>query len=145
MRVVRIDAPAGGELSILDSVGRRMRGMGIFMYRRTLIGVLLCAGTILTFGATASAGEWAPGHGETPIKTGHVAGSICAFSGSDESDLTEDHIDEDEDGVPDYDDGLWGSTPAKGRAQSPGQVVATFGPGAATPGTDCRGFASAKD
>ena len=109
------------------------------MYRRTLIGATLCAATIVTFGATASAGEWAPGNGETPIKTRFVAGSICAFSGSEESDDTEDH----EGGEPD--DGLWGMTPAKGRAQSPGQIIATFGPGAATPGTDCRGFASAKD
>ena len=115
------------------------------MYRRTLIGVVLCAGTILTFGATASAGEWAPGHGETPIDTRFVAGSICAFSGSDESDETESHIDENGDGVPDYDDEFWGSTPAKGRAQSPGQATATFGPGAVSPGTDCRGFASVKD
>lgn len=113
--------------------------------RRTLVGAAVCGATVLGFGGTALAGEWAPGKGTTPVKDSYIAGSICAFSGADESDDTEDHIDEDGDGQLDFDDGFWGSTPAGGRAQSPGQVIAKFGPGAATPGTDCRGFASIKD
>lgn len=112
--------------------------------RRTLVGAAVCGATVLGFGGTALAGEWAPGHGTTPVKDSYIAGSICAFSGADESDDTEQHFDEDQDGNPDYDDDLWGMTPAKGRAQSPGQMIATFGPGTAAPGTDCRGFASFK-
>lgn len=107
--------------------------------RRTLVGAAVCGAMVLGFGGTALAGEWAPGHGTTPVKDSYIAGSICAFSGADESDDTEDH------GTEAPDDGLWGSTPAGGRAQSPGQIIATFGPGAAAPGTDCRGFASFKD
>jgi hypothetical protein len=103
------------------------------------IGV--CAGSIVGFGGTAFAGEWAPGKGSTPIKTDHVANSICAFNGQDEPDAPD--VDED--------DGFWETTPAGGDVQSGGQVVAMFantGPGAVAAaveagefggfGTDCR-------
>ena len=110
--------------------------------RRSIVGAALCAGTILSLGGTAMAGEWAPGKpgdGYTPIKSDHVASSECAFSGRDEADENNGGGE-----TPDpelgYDDPLWGNTPAQGKVQSPGQLVAAFGPGeAGAPGIACRG------
>lgn len=75
------------------------------------------------FGGSAFAGEWG-GNGELITVHGR---SVCAYSGLDESDETEFHT------IPPSDDGLWGQTPAKGRVQSPGQIIALFGPGSANP------------
>ena len=111
------------------------------MRTRPRLGAAASAALILSFGGSVFAGEYAPGNGETPIKTRHVAQSNCAFSGADESDDTEDHGDHP------GDDADWALTPAGGKAQSPGQIVATNGSEAAgIPGsTDypydtCRGY-----
>jgi hypothetical protein len=115
--------------------------------RHPLVGAAVAAATIIGLSGTAFAGEWAPGHGETPIKTEHRAASECAFSGHDQADATPDNPDGEAPGPEGPDDGLWGSTPAKGKAQSPGQLVAAFGPegNAGVPGQACRGGAPAGD
>lgn len=87
---------------------------------RHCVGVTVCAGSIIGFGGSVLAGEWAPGNGPTPIN-GYVANSICAFNGHD-----------DPDGPDDDDDAFWAITPAGGNVQSGGQFVAwnaNMGPG----------------
>ena len=108
---------------------------------RHLAGVANCVGTIVGFGGSAFAGEYTGNDTDTPIQTRHVANSACAFSGldqPDDGDNPEDHGDEP------GDDENWAMTPAKGRVQSPGQIVAAMGPDnpfapAGTPGQACRG------
>lgn len=94
--------------------------------RKPLVGIAVCAATIVGFGGSAFAGEWG-GNGELIVVNGK---SVCAFSGLDESDETEIHTD------PPSDDGMWGSTPAKGRVQSPGQINALSRTAAAIPARD---------
>ena len=96
--------------------------------RKPLIGIAVCAATIVGFGGSAFAGEWG-GNGELIVVNGR---SVCAYSGLDQPDLDGPPEGEDHYGH-EGDDGLWGLTPARGRVQSPGQIIATFGPGAANP------------
>ena len=100
---------------------------------RHITGMAVSTVAVIGFGGTAFAGEWG-GNGELITVNGK---SVCAYSGRDQSDAApngEIHLD----GRPD--DWLWGLTPAKGRVQSPGQIVALFGSGAAgAPGEACRG------
>ena len=116
--------------------------MGVLTMRKPFVGVAVCAATVIGFGGSAFAGEWGPGKpgdGYTPIKSDHVAGSECAFSGRDEPDENNGGA-ETEDPELGYDDGLWMLTPTGGNVQSPGQLVALFGSGqAGAPGQACRG------
>jgi len=119
--------------------------------RRPLVGAAVAAATIIGLSGTAFAGEWAPGKpgdGYTPVKSEYIAGSNCAFSGRDQPDGPDGEAP----GPEGPDDGMWGETPAGGRVQSPGQMIAAGGPGTAQPGLDpttveesymtCRGHAS---
>ena len=111
--------------------------------RRALLIALLA--TLMVVGMVASAafaGEWNPGHfnepgGNVPAK--YNANSECLFNGLDEPDETFLGAG---DGEPiDFggDDGDWGSTPAGGKVQSAGQLVAAgFAPPGA-PGEACNG------
>lgn len=107
------------------------------MKLKELAATVVCAATVFGFAGTASAGEWSPGNGDTPIQTDRVANSICAFSGRDQPDTganPENHF------GGEGDDADWAETPARGRVQSPGQIVAALGPDAAgAPGQACRG------
>jgi hypothetical protein len=113
--------------------------------QRVLIGAAFCAVTIIGFGSSASAGEWAPGGGKnghtTPIWGHDTANSVCAFNGADQPDTgdnPEEHY-----GDP-GDDGYWATTPAgsnsngKAMVQSGGQgiaAVANAAPGAIAGGS----------
>lgn len=99
--------------------------------KKQLLGAALCAATIVGFGGSAFAGEYT-GNGTVKIPKGR---SECAYSGLDQPDLNGPPEGEDHYGMP-GDDGLWGLTPAKGRVQNAGQIIATFGPGAANPARD---------
>lgn len=83
--------------------------------KKLLVGCAVCTCSVAGFAAPAFAGEitGGPTPKVTPIK-GHIAASICSFSGQDAVDST-DGID------PDDDDFLFG------RTQSFGQVVKFFG------------------
>lgn len=101
------------------------------MIKPIAFAVLLSA-AVIGPAPVASAGEWNPGrgyiHGEDHSGA-HPAASVCAYSGLDDPDTD--------------DNGLWGASPAQGRVQSPGQVVAFLGSAAAgIPGEACRGGAS---
>lgn len=101
------------------------------MLKKMVVVALLVGAVLLGGTATAGAGEWNKKgyiHGETDGSGAHPARSICAYSGLDDPDVE--------------DDGLWGTSAASGRVQSPGQVVTAFGSGAAgIPGDECRGNA----
>ena len=103
----------------------------------------------------ASAGEYSRGNGGSAA-TGKGA-SACLFNGADQPDESEPGLgdgeptwyDENGNGVVDEgevsgDDADWGATPAGGRVQSYGQIVAIGGKGfAPSPGLACnptRGF-----
>jgi hypothetical protein len=104
------------------------------------VGAAVCLAAIVGFGSPAFAGEYS-GSGKI-VERGNSR-SVCSFSGLDQPDTgdnPEDHHGEDPD------DGNWATTPAKGRVQSPGQIVAALGPDnpfgpAGTPGQACRGNA----
>ncbi len=97
-----------------------------------------CVAVMLGTGGPALAGEWAPGQDKlTPVKTDGVASSECAFSGRDQPDIA-DGVGE-PDGPDGPDDGLWAGTPAKGKVQSPGQLIAAGMLPPGTPGQACRG------
>jgi len=140
---ITISMSSGGRAAAYWRRADSARGVFGMKIRRSIIAAAICAGTALSLGSTVLAGEWAPGKpgdGYTPVKSDHVASSICAFSGRDEADENNGG-NEAPDPEHGYDDPLWGSTPANGNVQSPGQLVALFGPGGADPhpGVACRG------
>ena len=105
--------------------------------------------SLLALGQSASAGEYSPGNGGTAAKG--KGASACLFNGADEPDESAPGagdgepiwFDENGDGVVDEgevhgDDADWGTTPAGGRVQSYGQIVAAGGKGfAPSPGLAC--------
>lgn len=108
--------------------------------RRSLLIVALAALMVMAFGASAAfAGEWNRGHfnapgGDLPAK--YHANSECLFNGLDQPDDSSFGAG---DGEPWFapviggDDGLWGLTPAKGKVQSGGQMIAALKQGVALP------------
>jgi len=103
---------------------------------KAITAFALCMALLTGLTTTATAGEWAPGNDKlTPVKADHVASSECAFSGRDEPDDGAAGSDP----VTFPDDGLWAQTPAKGKVQSPGQLIAIGFATPGTPGQACRG------
>jgi hypothetical protein len=91
---------------------------------RRLLLVAAFTALMVMASAPAFAGEWNKGHfnepgGNLPAK--YHANSECVYNGLDEPDATE-HPGED----PFADDGLWGLTPAGGKVQSGGQMIAAL-------------------
>ncbi len=80
------------------------------MSRRVAV-VVSTALFVLLVGQAAFAGEWSPGKGEHNGAPDH-ANSDCVFNGQDDPDVE--------------DDALWALTPAKGRVQSGGQMIAAI-------------------
>ena len=78
--------------------------------RRTRLAVAMTLSLLLlmTLAPAALAGEYAPGKGYNGA-AGH-ANSECVYNGQDDIDIEDDFI--------------WASTPAKGRVQSGGQLIA---------------------
>ena len=106
------------------------------MKRSAVVGAIVSALAVFGLSGPAVAGEWAPGQDKlTPVKTEGVANSECAFSGRDQPDVSVDNPG----GEPEPDDGLWATTPAKGKVQSPGQLVAAGIVPPGVPGEACRG------
>jgi hypothetical protein len=101
------------------------------MLKKATTALVLCVALLVGSAGVAAAGEWNPKRGyiHGPDESGaHPARSECAYSGLDDPDVG--------------DDGFWAMSPAKGRVQSPGQLVAIAGSGAAgIPGQACRGNA----
>lgn len=100
--------------------------------RKLIIFVAVVISATAGASSVAGAGEWNPGRGYIFSPPSEAAGahsnvhlyenddtavgpaaSECAFSGRDDTDGG--------------DNGLWASTPAKGRVQSPGQATIAFG------------------
>ena len=80
------------------------------------------------FGQVALAGEWNPGHFNTPggdIPAKEVAASECVFNGLDEADESYLGAGDGESIAFGGDDGDWAQTPAGGIVQSGGQITAT--------------------
>ena len=117
--------------------------------KRPLLAVSLALMALLVFSQAALAGEW--NHkGDVAAKT--HGGSACLFNGLDQPDESFPGAgdgeptpwdDKNRNGVVDpgevfADDGMWGSTPAGGRVQSYGQIVASGGKAfAPSPGVAC--------
>jgi hypothetical protein len=105
--------------------------------------------SLMALAQGASAGEYSRGNGGSAA-TGKGA-SACLFSGADQPDESEPGLGDgeptwfDENGNGQVDDGEvfgddadWGTTPAGGRVQSYGQIVASGGKGfAPSPGVAC--------
>ena len=105
--------------------------------------------SLVALAQSASAGEYSRGNGGSAA-TGKGA-SACLFSGADQPDESEPGLGDgepiwfDENGNGEVDDGEvagddadWGATPAGGRVQSYGQIVASGGKGfAPSPGFAC--------
>ena len=99
--------------------------------RRSLLAAALAALMVLAVSAPAFAGEWNKGHfnapgGDLPAKDN--GNSECLFNGRDEPD---ESVFEEGDGEPLFapgfgDDLTWGLTPAKGKVQSGGQMIAAL-------------------
>ena len=99
--------------------------------RRSLLAAALAALMVLAASAPVFAGEWNEGHfnapgGDLPAKDN--ANSECLFNGRDEPD---ESAFEEGDGEPLFapgfgDDLTWGLTPAKGKVQSGGQMIAAL-------------------
>ena len=109
------------------------------MRSKKLVGVGVCLAAIMWMAAPAVAGEYS-GSGKI-VERGNSQ-SVCSFSGLDQPD-TGDNPEFHPPGDP-GDDENWAMTPAGGRVQSPGQIVATLGPDnefgpAGAPGEACRG------
>lgn len=85
------------------------------MIKRAAV-VLLAMMSLLAFAQVAAAGEWAPGLNDHNGAASH-ANSACVFNGRDDNDPE--------------DDAIWSQTPAGGRVQSGGQLIAA---GFAEPG-----------
>ena len=121
--------------------------------RRALLIALLAALMVVAMVASAAfAGEWNPGHfnkpgGDLPAK--YHANSECLFNGLDEPDETSLGAGDGEplhlvEVAPDVfepvgDDGDWGNTPARGKVQSVGQLVAAGFVPPGIPGEACNG------
>jgi hypothetical protein len=116
--------------------------------KRTLSAVSIAVTSLLLVSQTALAGEW--NHkGDVAAKT--RGGSLCLFNGLDQPDESAPGAGDGEpiwfdangngqvdDGEVGGDDGLWGSTPARGKVQSYGQIVASGGKAfAPSPGLAC--------
>ena len=124
--------------------------------KKFLGGLAITVLSLMAFAQGASAGEYSRGNGGAAA-TGKGA-SLCLFNGADQPDESELGLgdgepltwdDKNENGVVDEgevtgDDADWGATPAGGKAQSYGQIVASGGKGfAPSPGLACnptRGF-----
>lgn len=76
---------------------------------RIVAAVFLAMLSLFAFAQVAFAGEWAPGLNDFNGASG-VARSECVFNGQDDPDPEDDFI--------------WGMSPAGGRVQSGGQLVA---------------------
>lgn len=104
--------------------------------RRFGVAVSIALMSLLVLSQAAFAGEWNPAKGDVAAKV-HGA-SACLFNGLDQPDETAPGRGDGESTVPFGDDGLWGSTPAGGRVQSYGQIVASGGKASApSPGVAC--------
>lgn len=79
---------------------------------------------LLVLPQAAFAGEWAPGQNASNGAASH-ANSECVFNGQDDDDLE--------------DDDLWAMTPAGGRVQSGGQLIAIGAVPAGIQGQACNG------
>ena len=116
--------------------------------KRPLLAVSIALMALMMFSQAALAGEW--NHkGDVAAKT--HGGSACLFNGLDQPDESApgagdgEPIWYDENGNGDVDDdeifaddGQWGSTPAGGKVQSYGQIVAIGGKAfAPSPGLAC--------
>ena len=97
--------------------GRSMKRFGV--------AVSLALMSLLVVSQAAFAGEWNPATGDVAAKV--HGGSLCLFNGRDQPDETAPGAGDGESTVPFADDGLWGSTPAGGKVQSYGQIVASGG------------------
>ena len=123
--------------------------------KKLLGAVAITVVSLMAFAQGASAGEYSRGNGGSAA-TGKGA-SLCLFSGADQPDESAPGagdgepiwFDENGNGVVDEgevhgDDADWAATPARGRAQSYGQIVASGGKAfAPSPGVACnptRGF-----
>ena len=104
--------------------------------KRPLLACSIALVSLLLSSQAAIAGEWNPAKGDTAAKT--HGGSNCLFNGRDQPDESapgagdgepiwfdangNGEVDEEEISG---DDGQWGSTPAGGKVQSYGQIVAS--------------------
>jgi hypothetical protein len=77
--------------------------------KRPVLALALACTASLTLVPVVAAGEWSPGRGEHNGSSGHAA-SECVYNGHDDNDAD--------------DNALWAMTPAGGRVQSGGQLVA---------------------
>lgn len=119
------------------------------MKRRPLFAASLALVSLLLSSQAVLAGEWSPGKGDTAAKT--RAHSACLFNGRDQPDESAPGAG---DGEPIWfdvngnqqvdpeeifgDDADWGATPARGKVQSYGQIVASGGKAfAPSPGVAC--------
>jgi hypothetical protein len=83
---------------------------GRFLKRVRLLAIVsLSVLLLLAFAQVAFAGEWAPGLNDHNGAASH-ARSECVYNGHDDNDVEDDFI--------------WEQTPAKGRVQSGGQLIA---------------------
>jgi hypothetical protein len=118
--------------------------------KKLVVGFAIALLSLMALGQTASAGEYSPGNGGTAA-TGHGK-SLCLYNGADQPDESslgagdgeETYLDEKGEVI--GDDADWAMTPAGGRVQSYGQIVAVGLKGsefAPSPGLACnptRGF-----
>ncbi len=119
------------------------------LMKRFGVAVSIALMSLLVLSQAAFAGEWNPAKGDVAAKV--HGGSFCLFNGRDQPDETAPGagdgeptwFDANENGVVDAgeifaDDGQWGSTPAGGKVQSYGQIVASGGKDfAPSPGVAC--------
>ena len=122
---------------------------GGFNMKKFLAALAITVLSLMAFAPGASAGEYSRGNGGTAA-TGKGA-SLCLFNGADQPDESEPGLgdgeptwfDENENGIVDEgelfgDDADWATTPAGGRVQSYGQIVASGGKGfVPSPGLAC--------
>lgn len=104
------------------------------LMKRSGVAVSIALMSLLLFSQGAFAGEWNQ-KGDVAAKVhGH---SACLFNGLDQPDETQPG-DGGEPTVPFGDDAFWGATPAGGKVQSYGQIVASGGKGDfPSPGVAC--------
>ena len=117
--------------------------------KKIMVAVAIAAVTLVAFAQSASAGEYSRGNGGSAA-TGKGA-SACLFNGADQPDesapgagdgeptwFDENGNGEVDEGEVFGDDADWGATPAGGKVQSYGQIVASGGKAfAPSPGFAC--------
>ena len=115
--------------------------------KKLLVVLSIVVVSLMALGPVAVAGEYSPGNNGTAAKG--KGASLCLFSGAEQPDESGPGVGDGEEayteeGVYVGDDADWAATPARGKAQSYGQIVAAGGKAfAPSPGVACnptRGF-----